>query len=260
MDLFLKDKVVVVTGGSRGIGRAISHELAKEGATPIIVGKTLDSMEQCAKEIKDFGGKVDFFQAELTDPEQCKSVCEKIKEKYSQVYGLVNNAGVNDAVGLEDGDYEKFVSSLHGNLIHYYLMAHHLLPKIKEQKGAIVNIGSKVSMLGQGNTSGYAASNGGRNALTREWAVDLLPYSVRVNCVLVAECYTHMYQKWINSIPNGEERLAEIKSKIPLDNRMTQPEEIGDMVLFLLSKRSAHTTGQLIFVDGGYTHLDRYLT
>ncbi|HNK30163.1 MAG TPA: SDR family oxidoreductase, partial [Ferruginibacter sp.] len=161
--------------------------------------------------------------------------------------------------GLEKGDYEAFMASLHKNLVHYYLLAHHALPYLVKSKGPIVNIGSKVAETGQGNTSAYAAANGGRNALTREWAVELLKYGIRVNAVIVAESYTPLYEKWINALPNPEEKLRSITEKIPLEKRMTTAEEIANMVAFLLSERSSHTTGQLIHVDGGYTHLDRAL-
>ena len=122
------------------------------------------------------------------------------------------------------------------------------------------SINSKVATTGQGGTSGYAAANGGRDALTKEWAVELLPYSIRVNSVIVAECYTPLYDRWIQAFENSEEKLKEITRKIPLENRMTTAEEIANTVTFLLSRKSSHTTGQLIHVDGGYTHLDRALT
>jgi len=136
-------------------------------------------------------------------------------------------------------------------------MAHHALPYLKRSKGSIVNIGSKTAETGQGNTSGYAASNGGRNALTREWAVELLPYTIRVNEVVVAECFTPLYESWIKTFENPEEKLKSITQKIPLGKRMTTVEEIAAMVVFLLSGKSSHTTGQIIHVDGGYVHLDR---
>ncbi|MFM8583280.1 MAG: SDR family oxidoreductase, partial [Planctomycetaceae bacterium] len=126
-------------------------------------------------------------------------------------------------------------------------------------KGAIVNIGSKVAETGQGGTSAYAAANGGRNALTREWAVELLGDEIRVNAVIVAECWTPLYEKWINTLSNPEETLARIEARIPLGKRMTCSEEIANAVAFLLSPRSSHTTGQLLHIDGGYTHLDRAL-
>src|SRR5690606_7148804 len=159
---------------------------------------------------------------------------------FGRIDGLVNNAGVNDGVGLESGNYEKFLASLHKSLIHYYLLAHHALPALKTSRGSIVNIGSKTAETGQGNTSGYAAANGGRNALTREWAVELLPYRIRVNAVIVAECATPQYDTWIQTLPDPEQTLREITDRIPLEKRMTMPEEVANTVVFLLSDRSSH--------------------
>lgn len=259
MDLNLKDKVVIVTGGSKGIGNGICTVLSNEGAIPVIIGRNRENVMDAVKKIEDDGNQAYYAFAELTDPEQCKHAVERTVEKFGRIDGLVNNAGVNDGVGLENGNYEDFIASINKNLTHYYMMAKYVLPELKKSKGAIVNIGSKTSVTGQGGTSGYASANGGRNALTREWALELLPHSIRVNAVIVAECYTPLYDRWIKTFPNPEERLDEINSKIPLENRMTTAEEIANMVAFLLSSKSSHTTGQLIFVDGGYTHLDRAL-
>ena len=259
MDLNLKNKVIIVTGGAKGIGEGISEVLATEGAIVAIVGRNDADNQLMVDKIKAMKGKAFSVVAELTKPKDCQKAVEKVAKKYGRIDGLVNNAGVNDGIGLENGSYEGFVESLHRNLIHYYLMAHHALPYLKESKGSIVNIGSKTAETGQGGTSAYAASNGGRNALTREWAVELLKYGIRVNALIVAECYTPLYDRWIHTLPNPEETLAKIISKIPLENRMTTAEEIANMVAFLLSDKSSHTTGQLIHVDGGYVHLDRSL-
>lgn len=256
MDLLLKDKVVVVTGGAKGIGEGIVQVLAREGAIPAVVGRDAADNEAVLRKI---GGRGFQVVAELTRPGECKGAVEKIVRHFGRVEGLVNNAGVNDGVNLEQGSYEAFMESLHRNVVHYYLMAHHVLPELKKSKGAIVNIGSKVAETGQGGTSAYAAANGGRNALTREWAVELLKYGIRVNAVIVAESYTPLYEKWVNTLPDPAQKLREINERIPLGNRMTTPEEIANMVAFLLSERSSHTTGQLIHVDGGYVHLDRAL-
>lgn len=259
MDLTLSNKVIIVTGGSKGIGWGISNSLAAEGAIPFIIGRKEQDVLKAVKTIKDNGGNAGYAIAELTIPEQCEQAVEKVLSEFGRIEGLVNNAGVNDSVGLEHGNYADFMRSIQRNVGHYYLMAHLALPYLKKTKGAIVNIGSKTSFTGQGGTSGYAAANGGRNALTREWAVELLPYSIRVNAVIVAECYTPLYDRWIKTFDNPEEKLAGITDEIPLGNRMTTAEEIADMVAFLLSEKSSHTTGQLLFVDGGYTHLDRAL-
>ena len=259
MDLELREKVILVTGGAKGIGESISKLLAKEGAQVVIIGRNEADNADVVNTIVRDGGKAFQVQAELSMPQQCREAVKIAVEKFGRIDGLVNNAGINDGVGLEKGDYESFIKSLHSNLVHYYLMAHHALPELIKAKGSIVNISSKTAETGQGNTSAYAASNGGRNALTREWAVELLKYGIRVNAVVVAECYTPLYKKWVNSLPNPEEKLAQITAKIPLGNRMTAAEEIANTVAFLLSERSSHTTGQLVYVDGGYVHLDRAL-
>jgi NAD(P)-dependent dehydrogenase (short-subunit alcohol dehydrogenase family) len=260
MDLKLTDKVIIVTGGAKGIGAGIVKVLAEEGASPVIVGRNEADNLKLLSEIELSGGKAFQIVAELTEPTECEKVVKLTINQFGKIDGLVNNAGVNDSVGLESGNYQRFVDSLHKNVIHYYLMAHHALPALKASKGSIVNIGSKVAETGQGGTSAYAASNGARNALTREWAVELLRDEIRVNSVIVAECYTPLYEAWIKSLPNSKEKLQEIVNKIPLGKRMTNANEIADTVAFLLSHKSSHTTGQLIHIDGGYVHLDRSIS
>ena len=259
MNLHLDNKIIIVTGGAKGIGLGICKVLASEGAIPVIIGRKESDNQIAIKEIEAAGGIAKSVVAELTKPEDCENAIKQIVTEFGRIDGLVNNAGVNDGVGLESGNYDAFIDSLHKNLVHYYLMAHHALSELKKSKGSIVNIGSKTADTGQGSTSAYAASNGGRNALTREWAVELLKYGIRVNAVIVAECYTPLYETWIKTFANPEEKLIQITDKIPFENRMTTADEIANMVVFLLSEKSSHTTGQLIHVDGGYTHLDRSL-
>ena len=257
MNLLLNDKIILVSGGAKGIGFGICRTLAAEGALPVIVGRNKADNLTAVAEIESTGGQAFAVTAELSDPESCRRAVAEALLQFGRLDGLVNNAGANDGVGLENGDYERFLASLHQNLIHYYLLAHHALPALKASRGAIVNIGSKTAETGQGGTSAYAAANGGRNALTREWAVELLPFGIRVNAVIVAECWTPLYERWIRTLPDSAEKYRDIERRIPLGRRMTTPEEIGAMAAFLLSEKSSHTTGQLIHVDGGYVHLDR---
>ncbi|HUH19452.1 SDR family oxidoreductase [Albibacterium sp.] len=259
MDLNLKDKVILITGGAKGIGFGIAQTVANEGAIAVIIGRKEVDNKNAIDLIMKNGGKAFGIEAELTSPECCEKAVQRTITEFGRIDGLVNNAGLNDGVGLENGNYEGFLQSLHRNLIHYYLMAHHALPELIKSKGSIVNISSKTGETGQGNTSAYAASNGGRNALTREWAVELLKYGIRVNALVVAECWTPQYQNWIKTLNNPQETLNKITANIPLENRMTTTQEIGNAVAFLLSNKSSHTTGQIIYVDGGYVHLDRAL-
>lgn len=259
MDLNLKDKIIIVTGGAKGIGRAIVIALAREGAIPVIVGRKQADNCLVEEELRQLGQDCFAIEAELSIPKDCEQAVQAVIERFGRIDGLVNNAGQNDGVGLSSGNYTAFVASLHKNLIHYYLMAHHALAALKESQGTILNISSKTAETGQGNTSAYAASNGGRNALTREWAVELLPFGIRVNAIVVAEAATPQYDTWIQTLDNPEETLRKITNRIPFGNRMTTSEEIADTAVFLLSEKSSHTTGQLIHVDGGYVHLDRAL-
>ncbi|MDN7865690.1 SDR family oxidoreductase [Burkholderia multivorans] len=257
MDLNLQDKVVIVTGGASGIGGAISMRLAEEGAIPVVFarhapdGAFLDALAQRQP-------RATYLPVELQDDAQCRDAVAQTIATFGRLDGLVNNTGVNDGIGLDAGR-DAFVASLERNLIHYYAMAHYCVPHLKATRGAIVNISSKTAVTGQGNTSGYCASKGAQLALTREWAVALREHGVRVNAVIPAEVMTPLYRNWIATFEDPEAKLAEIAAKVPLGKRFTTPDEIADTAVFLLSPRASHTTGEWLFVDGGYTHLDRAL-
>lgn len=257
MDLKIKQKVFLVSGGGKGIGATICRILAEESAIPVIVDPSEEEGEKLLQEIKETGAHAAHFLKRLETADNAKEAVAFALEKFGRIDGVINNAGANDGIGLENGSPEKFRSSVEKNLGHYYDLVHYALPQLKLHKGAIVNISSKTALTGQGNTSAYTAAKGAQLSLTREWAVELLPYGVRVNAVIPAEVMTPLYKKWIDTFDKPDEKLAEIQQRIPLENRMTTAQEIADMVVFLLSPRSSHTTGQLIFVDGGYTHLDR---
>lgn len=257
MDLGLQDKVVIVTGGGSGIGAAVSLALAAEGAIPAIVARSPLSPEFEVR-LKSLSPRTLFVKADLVSDEETGAAVRTVGSTFGRIDGVVNNAGANDSVGLDAGPAE-FRRSLDRNLIHYYTVVHHALPFLKTARGAIVNVSSKTALTGQGNTSAYAAAKGAQLALTREWATALVADGIRVNAVVPAEVMTPLYSRWLDTFPNPDERLEAITRSIPLGRRMTTPEEMASTVVFLLSDKASHTTGQWLFVDGGYVHLDRAL-
>jgi NAD(P)-dependent dehydrogenase (short-subunit alcohol dehydrogenase family) len=259
MDLQLAKKIVLITGGAKGIGAAIARAISQEGAFPVIVDRDAPACEELQTEFRNAGVKSHAIAVELSAAENCKKAVEQTIAHFGHLDVLVNNAGANDGVGLEHGSPEKYLGSLQRNLLHYYNMAYYALPHLKASGGTIVNIGSKTAVTGQGNTSGYASAKGAILALTREWAAELLPYGIRVNAVVPSEVMTPLYRQWLSTFPFPEEKLRSIVARIPLGKRMTEPSEIADMVLFLASSRANHITGQHLYVDGGYVHLDRAL-
>jgi L-fucose dehydrogenase len=260
MDLQLQDKVVVVTGGAKGIGGAVVRACCAEGAIPVIVDRDGEAGRALQAELHHGSAACGLLAADLLTPEACSQVIDETIARHGRIDALINNAGVNDKVGLEQGSPQEYVASLQRNLLHYYNMAHYALPHLKKSRGSIVNVSSKTALTGQGGTSGYASSKGAILALTREWAAELLDCGIRVNAVVPAEVMTPLYRQWLDTFDHPEEKLKTILTKIPLEKRMTTAEEIASTVLFLISARSGHTTGQHVFIDGGYVHLDRALT
>jgi L-fucose dehydrogenase len=260
MDLKLSSKIVLVVGGAGktgSIGETMVRHVAQEGAIPVIIDRNERGVEM-ERAFRQQGVDALFVPADVTDPLACEAAIGKVKAKYGRIDILINNIGINDGVGL-DNSYEEFLDSLKLNLVSYFMLAKLTLPLLKESRGTILNIGSKVALTGQGNTSGYAAAKGGVLALTREWAVDLVAYGIRVNALIIAESNTPAYNEWLETFPDPEEVRGQIVSKIPLGKRMTTPDEIANAAMFLVSDLSSHTTGQFVFVDGGYVHLDRKL-
>jgi L-fucose dehydrogenase len=257
MDLGLQGKAVIVTGGGAGIGGAISLALAAEGAAPVILARRAPEAD-FLRDLWALQPDAKVILADLARDDDCRRAVAEARVALGRIDGLVNNAGTNDGVGLEAGP-AAFRASLDQNLLHYYTLAHLLLEDLKAARGAIVNISSKTALTGQGQTSAYVAAKAAQLGLTREWAAALAPWGVRVNAVIPAEVMTPMYRNWLDTFDNPDEQEALITARIPLGQRMTTAEEIAATVVFLMSERASHTTGQWLFVDGGYVHLDRAL-
>ena len=253
MDLGLDNKCVLVTGGAKGIGAATVESFASEGCQVALVDRDVKSGSELAQVL---GPEVTFVEADLMTAEACQTAVNQTVSCFGGLDILVNNAGFNDGLGLEASP-EDFMVAVRGNLLHVYAMTHYALPKLRKGPGCIVNLGSKVSVTGQGHTSAYAAAKGAITALTREWAVALAADEIRVNCVMPAECLTDQYEQFFQSQSNPEATRKAVGDLVPLGRRLTTPEEVAQTIVFVASGKASHTTGQFIFVDGGYTHIDR---
>lgn len=263
MDLGLSGKVVIVTGGASGIGEAIVRTFVAEGAIVAIVDRDREKGARLADELNQQQDGQDgpaevasFVHADLCDLASIEQAVSATVDHYGRIDVVVNNAGTNDSVGLDQGP-EAFEASLRLNLTHYFAIVHHCSEQLRGHQGAIVNVSSKVSVTGQGGTSGYAAAKGAINALTREWAVDFAADGVRVNTVVPAEVWTPMYANWLSTLENPAEEKSRIAARIPLGRRFTESDELARVAVFLASSAASHVTGQIVHVDGGYTHLDR---
>ena len=258
MELGLQEKVIIVTGGGSGIGASVVDKLSLIGATPVIIDKS-EPNDMFYETIKKRCPRAIWKTLDLCDDKDCEYAVKDILAKLSRIDGLVNNAGINDAIGISAGPYE-FRKSLDRNLVHYYTMTNLCIMELIKTKGAIVNVSSKVVLTGQSGTSAYAAAKGGILALTREWAAEHSGSGLRVNAVIPGEVMTPMYEKWLEGFKTPDEKLKQITSRIPLEKRMTKVEELAMPIVFLLSQWAGHITGQFLVVDGGYSHLDRGLT
>ncbi len=256
MNLNLENKVVLVTGATAGIGEAVARLFSEEGARVVVHGRDAERGAAVADKCGRSQGKAVFIAGDLTSEAACQHLVEHTLKTFGRLDVLVNNAGVNDGVGLERSPAE-FMASLQKNLFHVFAVTHFAREALIASQGTIINLGSKVADTGQGQTSGYAAAKGGINALTREWALALAPQGVRVNCVVPAECESLQYSRWFASQPDPTASRNAIERLVPLGKRLTTADEIAAIVVFIASPRSSHTTGQIIHVDGGYTHLDR---
>jgi len=259
MNLELENKIILVTGGAKGIGEAITRGFAAEGAIPCILGRNPAEAAALVAELRARGRRADSFACEMTDEAAVRGAVAAVLKQYGRIDGVVNNAGVNDGVGL-GRPVADFRASLEKNIVQCFVLVSAALDALIATRGVIINIGSKCAVTGQGGTSGYVAAKGAMNGLTREWALDLAKHGIRVNCVLPAEVMTPQYERWISTRPDPSASLREINRTIPLGQRMTTAGEIAHMVVFIASPRSSHTTGQILTVDGGYVHLDRACT
>lgn len=246
----LDGKVALVTGGSSGIGRAISELFAKEKAQVVIAD--INSGEETVKAVLNGGGIAAFIRTDVRDSTQVQRLVEETVAKYGGVDVVCNNAGIDAKRCLIDTSEDVWDMILDTNLKGPFLVSKYVLPHmIVKKKGAVINIASQMGLVASENLSAYCASKAGLIQLTKVIALENARYGIRANCICPGPIQTSGLDKTFNLEHNPEEAKRSFMKKVPL-NRFGKTEEIAQGALFLASDRSSYVTGQSLVVDGGY--------
>jgi len=247
----LKNKVAIVTGSRRGIGKAIALALAKAGANIVVSDINLDDCNKLVEEIKAINGNALAVKTDVSNPEDVSQMINLTTEKFGKVNILINNAGIYMQKSLTDVTEQDFDRTLDINLKGVFLCSKAVVPEmIKQGKGKIINIASIAGQVGFANSSAYCASKGAIINITRELALELAQYKINVNAIGPGVIETDMTKDLLEDKATKETLLA----NIPL-SRIGKPEDIANAALFLASDNSDYITGITLFVDGGWlTH------
>lgn len=244
-------KVVIVTGGSRGIGRAIVERFAAEDAQVISVGVNADKGRAVAQEIARAGGHVEFMRADVAQRSQVEDLVGQVLDRFARIDVLINNAAIHDSAPVWEETEALWERMFRVNVLGTVFPSQAVVRHMMERGGgAIVHMASKAGVVGEPGHAAYSASKGAVISLTRAMAVELAPYSIRVNAVCPGPVLTDMLRE---VIPNEEDRTA-LATETPL-GRIGKPEDIAGATLFLASPKSDWCTGQVISIDGGLSIL-----
>lgn len=250
----LQDKIILITGSGSGIGRSTAQLFAKEGATVIVndLDETggLETVEAIAAE----GGQSIFIQADVTSPEQVKSMIDQIIAKYGRIDVLFNNAGISGVGALHELEPEQWDRVMHINTRGVFLPSKYVLPYMMEaNNGSIINMSSCVAEMGLLRRASYAASKGAVLALTKAMQVDYAPYGIRVNALLPGTILTPFVEEYLrNSYDDQEEAIRSLKSR-QLSGDLGRPDDVAKAALFLASDDSKFMMGSPLYIDGGAT-------
>lgn len=255
--MLLKDKVIVVTGSTRGIGKGIALKIAENGGIPVICGTNENLLRNILPEEFSNLGYSDllFLKCDVREEKNVKSIMDITAEKYGRIDGVCANAGMTDMCPFEEMTPKRFDEMISVNLRGVYLTDWYALPYIKKSRGKIVNVGSDCSLEGWEYLSSYSAAKFGVRGLTQSLAKELGPFGITVNCVCPGIIDTDMWIKTdemlgsINNKKKGESWNEKIKA-IPM-RRGGAPSDLGGAVVFLLSDYADYITGCSLPVGGG---------
>ncbi len=252
----LKDKVAIVTGAGKSIGRVTSLRMAREGAALVLAARTASDIDSLAEEIRDEGGKALAVPTDVTDPVQVESMVDRAAREFGQIDIVVNNAGAGPQVAsllkmdIEHWDYVVRVN-LHSAMYCSKYALKHMVPR----GGNIIQVSSTAAQRGLPGFTPYAASKFGLTGFTRSLANEVGKYNIRVNCLILGHIVTPRQDQWFHDRAETlgtsyQEMKGSITSLSPMD-RITTSEEVADTVVFLSSERGRGITGQSLFVASG---------
>jgi len=247
----LKDKVAIITGARRGMGKSHALKLAEAGAKVVVSDITEDDCQKVVEEIKGKGGEAIAVKCDVTKKEEVEEMVKQAVEKWGKVDILINNAGICQFKPFLELTEEEWDRTIDINLKGYFLCAQAVAKEMEKQKsGVIVNIASVASGqvgIGMATLAHYCASKGGIIAMTEALAVELAPFGIRVNAIAPGMIETPM----IDPVKSDPQTMEGMLAKVPM-GRVGQPEEVSNLVLFLASEQSSYMTGSTVVIDGGW--------
>lgn len=249
----VKSKVAIVTGGAAGIGRATALLFAEEGAKVVIADLQIPECEECVKEIRDNGGEAIFVETDISNEDDCRRVCDEAVRTFGRLDILVNNAAVFVLKGLE-ATIDDWHRSLSVNIVGTAQMSKFASEHMKQSGGgAIVNLGSISSFVAQPLFITYSSTKAAIVQMTRNMAMDLAPFNIRVNCVCPGTIMTRATENHMALVGMSKEDFIATEAPKHLLNRVGDPREVAYPILFLASDEASFITGTHLMVDGGYT-------
>jgi NAD(P)-dependent dehydrogenase (short-subunit alcohol dehydrogenase family) len=247
----LKGKIAIITGGACGIGRAIAHLFAREGASVLIADKNEAAGKVVAGEIAAFGGRSIFESANVTSAADCQRVVERAVREFGGIHLLVNNAGIirrASIVELSEQDWDRVMAV---NVKSIFLMSRQVIPLMAQAGGgSIINMASGWGLTGGPKAAVYCASKGAVVLLTKAMAVDHGPQKIRVNCICPGDTDTDMLHSEAQQLGEPKDRFLADAARRPL-GRIAEPDEIAQAALYLAGDAASFVTGTALVVDGG---------
>lgn len=245
-------RVVIVTGGAKGIGAGCAHVFAAEGGIVSILDIDARAAESLAAELTDAGpGRATAIPCDVSQPERMREAIEETVAMHGRLDCIINNAGAHPpATTIDDTRIDDVESLFRLNFLGTYAGCKYAVPHLRKTRGTIVNISSMTAVLGQDRSSAYAATKGAQLSLTKALAVELGPQGIRVNAVLPSNVDTPLMRDWAATLDDPQSALKRV-AELQVFGRMAAPEEIGRVCLFLATDDSSFVTGQGIEVEGG---------